>query len=208
LKSLIATNHASWMQDHLATLGARPLSQLVLPASHDAAMYRGGILGGGQTQCLTIYEQLADGIRWFDLRPKWANGKFVIHHGAIDGPDFSDVLEDVKKFASKGHHELILIKLSHFDGIDDAAYARLAAMVNDELGPWLVKDLPSAKPLARVTLSESRISTACPPTSFQNSTDSKANARTVQPIATYSCCRGLLHPSIKFGPRRSRPSEI
>lgn len=146
--------NAGWMGDHLPAWGGRKLSQLVLPAAHDAGMYRGGPLGWGQTQCLSIYDQLRVGVRWFDLRPKWAHGKFVIYHGPVEGPDLAEVLADLKKFAAQEPHELILLKLSHFEGIDERAYGQLTGMVDEQLSPWLFTAVSPAKRLANITLSE------------------------------------------------------
>jgi hypothetical protein len=150
----LLTDRASWMQDRLATLGHQPLSALVLPAAHDAGMYTGGMAIFGKTQELSLYGQLASGVRWFDLRPKWTGSKFIIAHGIIDGPEVAEVLADVARFAREGHRELVILKLSHFDGIDDTSYARLTKQVTDSLGSWLVKELPAGKRLAEVTLAE------------------------------------------------------
>jgi hypothetical protein len=147
-------NHASWMQDNLATLGDRTLPQLVLPASHDAAMYPRTFLGWGRTQCLSIHDQLENGVRWFDLRPEWADGKFRIHHGPIAGPDWLEVLGDLKRFAEEHPHELILLKLSHYSGINQDTYVKLSSQVTETLGPWLLKALPEGKRLAGITLSD------------------------------------------------------
>ena len=150
----LITDLASWMQDRLAALGSRPLSALALPAAHDAGMYKDGIAVLGKTQDLSLYGQLSCGIRWFDLRPKWTGDKFVIYHGPITGPDLSEVLADIARFAREGHRELILLKLSHFDNIDDNVYTRLTSQVTAALDPWLVKSLPPGKRLAHVTLAE------------------------------------------------------
>jgi hypothetical protein len=147
-------DHSSWMQDRLPVLGGRKLSELILPASHDAGMYRSNPMGWGQTQCLSIYGQLAYGVRWFDLRPRWTGKKFVIHHGAATGPDFSEVLADVKRFAQENHHELIILKLSHFEGITPEIYPKLAAQAAAALGPWLFKGSLGTRRLAELTLSE------------------------------------------------------
>jgi hypothetical protein len=153
----ILTNRAAWMQDRLATLGNTPLSGLVLPASHDSGMYKGGTAILGKTQDLSIYGQLDYGVRWFDLRPKWTGSsrKFVIYHGVITGPDLSEVLADTKRFfAQKGSRELAILKLSHFDNIDDNTYVQLTDQIEAALGPWLVKTIPAGKRLADVTLNE------------------------------------------------------
>jgi hypothetical protein len=150
----VNSTNAAWMEDHLPAWGGRKLSQLVLPASHDAGLYQGGPLGWGQTQCLSIYDQLRVGVRWFDLRPKWVRQKFVIYHGPIAGPDLAEVLADLRKFASQEHHELIYLKLSHFEGIDDATYVQLTALLEDQLSPWVFTGVSPAKRLADITLSE------------------------------------------------------
>lgn len=149
----LITDRAAWMADRLGKLGGRPLSGLVLPAAHDAGMYVGGIAVLARTQDLTIQGQLENGVRWFDLRPRWTGSKFVLHHGSIDGSDLSEVLADIKSFA-QGHRELIVLKLSHLDGMEDSRYADLTAMVSAAIGPWLVTTRPAGKRLADVTLSE------------------------------------------------------
>lgn len=150
-----ADKRARWMQDRLESLGSRPLNRLVLPASHDAAMYEDGFLKSlAQTQDLTIYQQLSHGIRYFDLRPQWYDGKLVIHHGPVQGPDLAVVLRDVRRFAGEGHHELIILKFSHYQGFQDQAYKGLKKQIKESLGPWLYKSLPRGKRLAEITLAE------------------------------------------------------
>jgi hypothetical protein len=153
-RAAAVANHAAWMQDRLAVLGNRKLSRLVLPASHDAGMYRSNRLRWGQTQCLSIYGQLAYGVRWFDLRPKWTGKTFVTHHGAVSGPDLSEVLHDLRVFANEGRHELILLKFSHFSGINGDLYRKLADQLAGTLGPWLFRPPLPGKRLADVTLAE------------------------------------------------------
>ena len=147
---------AHWMQDHLDALANRPLKRLAMPAAHDAAMYVSHFPGSlGQTQDLTIYGQLSAGVRYFDLRPQWSDGKLFIHHGPIRGPSLDDVLDDVRQFAAEGHRELIILKFSHFEAFDDAgAYPALVKQIDAKLGRWLYKLLPQGKRLADVTLGE------------------------------------------------------
>jgi hypothetical protein len=149
------TNRAQWMQDHLDVLGDRPLKRLVLPAAHDAAMYRGGFPESiAQTQDMTVYEQLSYGIRYFDLRPMWDVGKLFIHHGPVRGPQLADVLGDVRRFAEK-HRELVILKFSHEEGFrDESAYKSLVKQIKTNLGPWLYRTLPKGKRLAEIALSE------------------------------------------------------
>src|SRR5207237_2614554 len=162
------TNRATWMHDRLDTLGNRQLNRLVLPASHDAAMYHGGwkltstsakplslpfaILG--KTQSLSIYGQLMAGVRYFDLRPRWMRGRFVLYHGPISGPDLGEVLRDINRFASEAHYELVILKFSHFDNIDKWAYRKLVEQVSASLDEWLVKSKPRDSHLAEMALGD------------------------------------------------------
>lgn len=156
--SLIVPDRASWMRDRLPTLGDRRLRDLILPASHDAGMYTARSVVGrpwAVTQDLNIYEQLSYGIRWFDLRPRWDGRKFVIVHGTWTGPDLSEVLRDIKKFASEeNRRELVILKFSHFNNIDNDRYAQLTEKIRASLGEWLVNATPGKKRLAEVTLNE------------------------------------------------------
>ena len=144
-----------WMEVRLDRLGDRPLKRLVLPASHDSAMYESGLLKSlAQTQDLTIHQQLSQGIRWFDLRPQWYKDKLFIHHGPIAGPALDEVLADVRRFMAAGHRELVILKFSHYEGFDGDAFDRLVKQIKTSLGPWLFNSLPRGKRLADVTLAE------------------------------------------------------
>ena len=154
-RSPAATNRARWMQDRLDSLGDRPLKRLVLPAWHDSAMYQSGLLKLlARTQDLTIYQQLSYGIRYFDLRPQWHDGKLSIHHGAVTGPSLAEVLDDVRRFAAEGHRELVILKFSHYEGFQTEAYKGLVKQIKASLGPWLYTSLPRGRRLADVTLAE------------------------------------------------------
>ena len=145
------------MQDRLKTLGRKPLRDLVLPASHDAGMYKGGFSSGGRTQELSIYEQLRYGIRYFDLRPWWIRvpaSHWVIAHGEIIGPSVQTVLNDVRKFAEEKREELVILKISHFRNIDNGSYEVLRRQIENTIGEWLVRSTPGDTRLADVTLNE------------------------------------------------------
>jgi hypothetical protein len=154
----LITDRTTWMHDRLDTLGKKTLRDLVLPASHDAAMYKGGFSAFGKTQEMTIYEQLRYGIRYFDLRPWWywlPKHHWVIGHGDIIGPSVQTVLNDVAKFAKdETRKELVILKLSHFRNTDAGSFDILRKMIESTIGPWLVKSTPGNKRLADVTLNE------------------------------------------------------
>jgi len=142
------------MEESLDRFGDRPVKQLVLPASHDSAMYLTSfpqLLG--RTQNLSIYAQLTDGIRYFDLRPRWkSSSHFVLSHGPIDGPDLSTVLNDVRRYMNQGHRELVILKFSHYDRFDSHQYSEMIRQVSQQLTPWLFTARPEAVRLADLSL--------------------------------------------------------
>ncbi|WP_266159714.1 hypothetical protein [Dyella silvatica] len=149
----LVTDRASWMQDRLDQLGARTLRTLILPAAHDAAMYTsGGWETLGKTQDLSLFEQLANGIRYFDLRPGWDGSSFYLYNGPIKGPPMAMVLEDIRHFMSRGHRELVLLKLSHFHGLNAELYRKMIQQIKTAIGSWLFTALPTGKRLADLTL--------------------------------------------------------
>ena len=153
--SLVA-DRSSWMQLRQPTLGNKQLRQLALSASHDAGMYAYGIAVLGKTQDLTIHGQLADGIRWFDIRPDYdsGNGKFYVVHNFIRGPELTELLNDMRRFAQEGHRELAIVKLSHFRNFDNSIYQKMTELIRSYVGPYCYTTLPAGKRLADVTLSE------------------------------------------------------
>jgi hypothetical protein len=153
-------DRSDWMGKNLATLGTRPLKQLVMPATHDSGMYLGGwsfsILG--KTQDLDLYGQLQAGVRYFDLRPANNGGNLIIYHGDwsgihVDGPPLLDVLSDIRKFLAEGHRELVILKFSHYGGFDQAAFEHLCREISQNLSDWIYQgDPPPGGRLADTTL--------------------------------------------------------
>ena len=150
-------DRSNWMGDNLARIGGKSLRELVLPATHDAGMYSGGGLAIlGKTQDLSIYGQLAGGVRYFDLRPRYMDGKFVLFHGKVNGPPLIDVLADVRKFCAEGRKELIILKFSHYDKFDQDVFNKLCACLLDGktgISQWLYKDARQGARLAELPLS-------------------------------------------------------
>jgi hypothetical protein len=149
------TNRARWMQHHMRYLADKTLSQLTTGASHDAGMYvRGALATFGKTQNLNLYRQLSNGIRYFDLRPKWAGGTLYVHHGGVSGPALSEIIDDVQRFMREGHRELIVLKFSHYDKFDDDAYVTLVMLLQEKLGDWLYRTPLVNRRLADIPLRE------------------------------------------------------
>ena len=142
-------DRADWMADNLGVIGGKALRQLALPASHDSGMYLGGLAVFGKTQDLNIYSQLAYGVRYFDLRPKYTGGEFILYHGPIDGPKLTDVLAQIRSFFAGGHRELAILKFSHYDGFDQSVFTTFCQLLQNKttgIGDWLYYSAPPLQP--------------------------------------------------------------
>jgi hypothetical protein len=151
----IPNDPANWMGNRIQILGSKTLPQLTLPASHDSAMYESGFTASfGRTQNLSIYQQLAAGVRYFDFRPQCKSGKLFLHHGSILGPPLAEVSGDVQRFMQEGHRELLLLKFSHYEGINSESYREMIEQISQSLGPWLYRSLPPNHRLVDVPLND------------------------------------------------------
>jgi hypothetical protein len=88
--------------------------------SHNAAtgyIKRASLAGGGMTasyaknQVGTAYDQLNDGSRALDLRPKYlANGTVIFHHGSANLPvTLEQLVSDAVKWCGENENELVLL---------------------------------------------------------------------------------------------------
>ncbi|GJE88633.1 PLC-like phosphodiesterase [Phanerochaete sordida] len=123
-----STNPPSdWMQQNLATLGARPLRHLCIPGSHDSGMStvdgKTPLANANNvlTQSEPIATQLFLGARYFDTRPVIAGGAYKTgHYSDIDvlgwqganGQSFAQIVAAVNAY-TRDHHELVVLNLSH-----------------------------------------------------------------------------------------------
>ncbi|UUC44950.1 hypothetical protein [Flavobacterium cerinum] len=142
-------NTADFMSQLLPLTENLPFKKMVFPASHDAGMYTHGLETLGKTQDLNLYQQLQAGVRYFDLRP---DKNLNIYHG-FAGPSVQEVLNDVKRFYQEGHHELTILKFSHFDKFTPVIYEKLKTMINNTIGNWMLRSIPEGYTrLADVTM--------------------------------------------------------
>jgi hypothetical protein len=147
-----------WMSVNYDKIKDKSLRQLTLPGSHDAGMYSGGGLQTlGKTQDLTIYQQLCEGVRYFDLRPNWGwtHSAFYLYHGYIQGPLLSDVFDDIAKFMREpGCKELVVIKLSHSNYSNEDYVNEMVRLIFQKLGPFLCPPPPTGTRLADIPMSQ------------------------------------------------------
>lgn len=97
-------------------------SQISIPGTHDSATGDGwtGFLGEmvgasmGQTQDLTIAQQLACGVRAFDLRPCVKDNELVINHGMLQTKaKFPETLKLLCQFVKEHPTEFVVVVMRH-----------------------------------------------------------------------------------------------
>ncbi|MCF0196920.1 MAG: phosphatidylinositol-specific phospholipase C domain-containing protein, partial [Bacteroidaceae bacterium] len=104
-------DYANWMaglDDNLF------LMRLSIPGTHDAATK--GLSSVGETQTKSIAEQLACGIRMFDLRPRVKDNKLMIYHGILaTDVSFDDAMSTLCTFLDKHPRECLFVIMRHED---------------------------------------------------------------------------------------------
>ncbi|MCF0117245.1 MAG: phosphatidylinositol-specific phospholipase C domain-containing protein [Bacilli bacterium] len=90
------------------------INNIALPGSHDAGT--SGMVWLGETQNLTIKDQLKIGVRYFDIRVnKKSEDNYVIYHSVINGSSFKPIIEDIKNFITANPTETLLLDFQHFE---------------------------------------------------------------------------------------------
>ena len=114
-----AIDYQNWMKDLDDNLLLKSLS---IPGAHDAATSAcssSGLTGSAHTQTYTIAQQLAHGVRMFDLRPAWDGKNMVIYHGIVStGVKFSDALTTLCDFLDAYPQEFLFVIMRHEDDIE------------------------------------------------------------------------------------------
>ena len=88
---------------------ARTIAELSIPGTHDSGARYEFTPGLAKCQSLTIADQLAAGVRYFDVRCRDVDDAFLIYHGAIDqNQTFDEVLATMYKFLDAHPGEAIL----------------------------------------------------------------------------------------------------
>jgi hypothetical protein len=143
-----------WMTHLWNTVPAfqnRSLSQITIPGTHDTGCYINHQVNfGSRTQTQTVANQLAGGIRYFDIRPYQANRlsggySFWTYHGpSYTGGQLSapGILQDVANYMANvlvpGDRELVILNISHFKSFGNADHQALIGQIVAALGPHLV----------------------------------------------------------------------
>lgn len=100
------TGESDWMA---GLDDAKLIAELSIPGTHDAAARFDLTQGLAKCQNLTIAEQLAAGVRYFDLRCRHVQDQFLMYHGGVDqNQTFDEVLATMYAFLDAHPHETIL----------------------------------------------------------------------------------------------------
>lgn len=108
----------NWMK---AVQGSKTLSELSIPGTHDSGAKNPQAdldltKNRLRTQTRTIAEQLADGIRFLDIRVGYTNGAFGLYHEAVSlGLTFQSVLTTCKTFLTDQPTETIIMSVKKED---------------------------------------------------------------------------------------------
>ncbi|PEU76232.1 hypothetical protein CN411_29700, partial [Bacillus thuringiensis] len=101
-----------WMND---ISDDKRLSDLSIPGTHDTMATRATMPSDPpftETQTLSLWNQMATGIRFLDIRLKYENGALACYHGIIWlGKYFGDVLDSVKRYLDSYPSETIYMRI-------------------------------------------------------------------------------------------------
>ncbi|YCM46917.1 phosphatidylinositol-specific phospholipase C domain-containing protein (plasmid) [Verrucomicrobiaceae bacterium 227] len=119
LKKILSLSLASILGAHAAgndwmscLNGALPISQLSIPGTHDSGALLEPFPGTARTQSLTLDQQLAAGVRFFDIRCNHTNNQFAIFHGPVpQGITFDIVLLQVNTFLDANPGETLIMSV-------------------------------------------------------------------------------------------------
>jgi len=91
---------------------ARSLADLSIPGTHESAALYEPLAGTAKCQNLTLADQLAAGVRYFDIRCRDLSDAFAIFHGPIDEQQtFDDVLATMTDFLDAHPSETVIMSI-------------------------------------------------------------------------------------------------
>jgi 1-phosphatidylinositol phosphodiesterase len=102
---------SNWMG---AFPGSTSVADLSVPGTHDtgATIDMAGTTGTTKCQNLTVAEQLAAGVRYFDIRVQNLSNQFEVYHLTVDQQlSFASVLESVSTFLSANPTETLIMSV-------------------------------------------------------------------------------------------------
>lgn len=141
---------SSWMNYFSSNISSIPLTQLVIPGTHDSGSYSikpnsnfilslpdfmlgskllQPIMKWQQTQGNNLYEQLNMGVRYFDIRVMQYDNKFYACHSSVRGEQINDLLEQVSRFMKENPEEIVLFDIHQFLGFESEHHIKLIELL-------------------------------------------------------------------------------
>ncbi len=145
-----ATRKNNWM----ATIPSNTrFCMLSIPAAHDAATYGITSLAGisAKTQSKTIAEQLAGGIRGFDIRPNYKGttgsvniDNLEISHGVTTNVLFQEAMNSMVDFVKDNPTEVVYVRLAKNEGpgssdVSEEMRTAIRGYLDEKYGEGLVE---------------------------------------------------------------------
>lgn len=159
---------SNWIGQSLGVIGNLTLKQITLPGTHDSGTYYltdvpmpgdqsnfweevykladatdsdvGKIVEAwAKSQDQNFFQQMAGGIRYFDLRSGWnkTHNTWVTFH-FVEGSPVQYLLSNISEFIQSHPQEIVIVEMSHFEGYPTSAdITMLRNMVLNTLGPYL-----------------------------------------------------------------------
>ena len=136
-----AGGQADWMG---ALADSRNLAALSIPGTHDSGARFEPYPALAKCQDLTIADQLAAGVRYFDVRCRHVTDQFLIYHGAVDqNQTFDDVLATMFAFLDAHPSETLIVSIQEEavpTGATRSFEATFAAYVAMAPARWVLGD--------------------------------------------------------------------
>jgi 1-phosphatidylinositol phosphodiesterase len=128
-----------WMSNVADTRG---LTELSIPGTHDSGARFEPYPGLAKCQELTIADQLAVGVRYFDIRCRHLDDGFLIFHGGVDqNQTFDEVLATMYAFLDAHPTEVLIVSIKEESvpsGTTRAFDATFASYVSQAPARWYV----------------------------------------------------------------------
>ena len=108
------TDHEKWITKRWASIAGRPLTQIVIPGSHDAGSYQiaDRTDATSRAQQVDVATQLLAGSRFLDLRiDEYQNAWYMFHGDAWTDVQFEHVIQQIDEFLASHTKEFLLIEL-------------------------------------------------------------------------------------------------
>ena len=112
-----------------------PVTDIVMPGSHDSGTY--GMLFLGETQALSFGDQMRSGARYFDVRiRRTGEGELRFYHGILTSENgYGDFLSDTVRFLEENPTEFLILDYQHRDPAGNREFDNtLFSMLLDALG--------------------------------------------------------------------------